>query len=625
MADQFLTKIHRIIEENMGNELFSVEDLAKEVGLSRSMVHRKLVKLTGQSAGDLITEIRLNKARELLEKNAGTASEIAYRVGFNSPSYFNKVFKKHFKVSPGDVKKNSRVKTENADTKIFAKNDGLSGKRFRIFKRSLFIIFLIVILSGAATLYFLGNNNNRELSIAVLPLQNLTGESANDYFVDGMHDALIGELSQFSSLRVISRTSTLRYRDPDMLMQDIAQELGVNTIVEGSVSKIGDSVRVLIQLINVYPDEGHIMAEEYNDNIRNVLHIHSNVVKDIAREIDVKFTDEEAQLFAKTRAVNPESYKAFLRGMYHMNKGTAKGFIEGLAYLEDAIERDPADPFAYAGLALGYATVGHGQIDSEETFNRAMAAAQKAIKLDPTIDEAYTALSLLCLYYLWDWPRTKESFEEAIRKNPNNEIAHAHFAWYHILFEEMDKSIYHAKMAVEIDPFSAAFTSWLALLYWYDDQLDNAEIWARKALNLNDKNPYGNLTLGLVNLKRKNYPDAIQYFEKLPEDNGYVSSLRGYGYVKSGQKNKALKIWNALEEISKKQYVNPCYLGWMASYLGYHDLAFKYLNEAVDHKVYPISYIKFFPCTEDLEYDPRYSDLLARMKLEVRKTILTSK
>ena len=248
--DQFLTIIDQIIDDNIDNENFSVEDLAGKAGLSRSMLHRKLKKLTGKSASDRITETRLKHAKNLLENDVATVSEIAYRVGFNDPSYFNRVFKKHFNVSPGDVRRIVAV-----DPEI------LSPARSKGYKLSvrITVILLIIIVTGGGVYYIFKGLRPSEVSIAVLPFHNLTGQSENDYFVDGMHDALIGELGLIGSVRVISRTSTLPYRNNDMLLPDIARELGVNTIVEASVMAIGDSIKFLIQLIDVFPKERHLL------------------------------------------------------------------------------------------------------------------------------------------------------------------------------------------------------------------------------------------------------------------------------------------------------------------------------------------------------------------------------
>jgi pentatricopeptide repeat protein len=624
MDDQFLKIIHQIIEDNLDNEHFSVEDLAKKAGLSRSMLHRKLIKLTGKSASDLITERRLLMAKELLENNVATASEIAYRVGFNSPSYFNKVFKKHFNVSPGDVRKSAIINQNHSSVDKEQEDQITAPPEFFRLNRAFLVIILAIVVAGVGVYAILAKYHPAEKSIAVLPLHNLTGQADNDYFVEGMHDALIGELGQIKSLRVVSRTSTLRYRNSDMLLKDIAGELGVNTIVEGSVIGAGDSLRILIQLIDVFPKERHLLANEYHDGMPNVLTVQSSAVKDIAQKINVKLSKNEENRLTKSRTVNPETYKAYLRGMYYLNQGTEESFEKGINCLQEAVERDPGDAFAYAGLAVGYAFVGHGQLNSEDAFLRAMSCAKKAIKLDPTIDEAYTALSILYLYNTWDWPVAKEAFENALANNPNNDVAHAHFAWYYVLFNDMERAIYHAKKAVMIEPFSPAYASWLALLYYENKEYNNAEYWARKSLALEKDCPYGNLTLGWVCLQKKQYKQAIEYHEKLPKDWDHCTTMLGYAYAKAGQREKALALWNDMEKRSKDQWVNPCYKGMMASYLGFTDKAFELLNDAVDNKYYPVTYINFYPCTEDIRKDPRYDELLHKMNLPSNRDVITS-
>ncbi|UCH14823.1 MAG: helix-turn-helix domain-containing protein, partial [Bacteroidales bacterium] len=368
--DQFLELINQIIEENIDNSNFSVENLAQDVGLSQSMLHRKLIKLTNKPAGDHITEIRLARAKELLEDGADTASSVAYRVGFKDPSYFNKVFKKRYNISPGNVRKSIIDKLIHLPTNRKSKIINFSKLKSYNYKLLLkvLIIILIIIIAGGEIYYFLRVIRKPKKSVAVLPLRNLTGHPENNYFVEGMHDALIGELSKIELLRVISRTSTLHYLNSDKSMTDIANELGVNTIVEGSVMAAQDSLRILIQLIDVFPKERHILANEYYDDMHNVLSIQAKAAKDIAQKIRIKLSKHEEQLLTKYRKVDPETYKAYLRGMYYLNQGTAESFETGINYMYKAIERDPADPFAYAGLALGYAIKGHGMIAPERSF-----------------------------------------------------------------------------------------------------------------------------------------------------------------------------------------------------------------------------------------------------------------
>lgn len=620
LGNQLIREIHKTIEENLSDENFSVEDLAQNLGMSRSTLHRKLIKLCGKSANELIKDIRLSRAKKLLENDTATVSEIAYQVGFNTPSYFNKVFKSKYGVSPGEVKKGVKIKeaddTNNSNLKSLVQQ--LSHKRYQ---RLSFLVILLIILS-MGLLYQFDIFHEKENSIAVLPLNNLTGDKDNDYFVEGLHDALIGELGQITSLRVISRTSTLRYKNSNNLLSNIANELGVNCIVEGSVLRADDSIRILIQLIDVFPEERHLLAKEYTDAVNNSLAVQSSVVQEIAKKINIEFSKEEELRFKDVRTVNPETYRAYLRGMYNIKQGTKESFIKGIDYLHSAIASDPGDPFAYAGLAVGYAFVGHGQLNSKEAFQQAMLSANKAIKLDPNIDEAHCALAILNLYQTWDWAKAKKAFENTIRNNPNSAVAHAHFAWYHILFDDMENCIYHAKQATILEPFSAAYASWLGLLYYHNKQYNEAEKWARKALTLKEDVPYGNTTLGWVYLERKEYEKAIHHLEKLPSNGCYWNTLLGYGYVKAGQREKAMVIWEKLNKDLKNQ--NPYHMGIMASYLGYTDKAFELLNLAYQRKTYPITYIKFYPCGEFIREDYRYIDLLKKLNLPYKQKLYST-
>ncbi|UCH14827.1 MAG: helix-turn-helix domain-containing protein [Bacteroidales bacterium] len=622
-GDQFLTIINKIIEDNIENERFSVEDLARDAGLSRWTLRRKLKKLTGKSSIELITEIRLTRARELLENDMATASEIAYKVGFSDPNYFYRVFKKHFNVSPGDVRKKGAVDLEHLMKEQKQEIPGLAkSKSHKLFIKVAIII--IIIIAGGGVYYLFRANKSFERSVAVLPLHNLTGQPENTYFVDGMHDALIGELGQIESLRVISRASTLRYRDSDMLLPDIARELGVNTIIEGSVIGAGDSLKVLIQMIDLFPKERHILVNEYHDDMHNVLKIQTKAVKDIAQKIRIKLSKDEEQLLTESRTVNPETYKAYLRGMYYLNQGTTESFKTGITFLHEAIERDPADPFAYAGLALGYAIMGHGMVAPRETFHNATAAANRALRIDPTLDEAHTALALIYLYQYWDLPKAQKAFENAIKNNPNNEIAHAHYAYYQVLVGNYEKSIYHSQKSVKINPFSASYNSWLAWLYYYYEEYDKAELWARKSLELKDNIPYGNLILGWTYIKNEQYKEAIETHDKLPDNEPHWKLFRCHSYALVGNKEKALSTWNELEEYSKKNWVNPFHKGMMAGILGFTDMAFELLNEACDKKYYPTLYIDIFPGAEFIRDDPRYNTLLQKLNLPYKKTLLTA-
>lgn len=614
MDEQFMTKVHEVIEQNIDNENFTVEELASHVGLSRSMLHRKLTKLTGKNASETISQIRLSRARELLEHNAATVSETAYRVGYKNPSYFNKVFKNYYHVSPGDLKREAK---ENHQSDLTDNSPGLNtiNKQIHWLSHHRLIIASLVVLSCLTVLLTVGLHPfSAPPSLAVLPLENLTGSSDNDYLVCGLHDALIGELGRMSNLRVISRHSTLRYKETDMPLRNIAAELNVNNIIEGSVLSAGDSIHLLLQVIRTDKKESHIVTLDFHDELANILKIQTQVAQAVAQKVHANISRKELKNMNHPKAVNPDLYKSYLRGMYLLHQGNVDAFNEGIDYLEKAIETDPGDAFAYAGLALGYATMAHGVNDPDATFLKAFNAANKAIKLDPTLDESYTALSLLILYNDWNWPLALSSFESALETNPNNAVAHAHFAWYHILFNNKDKAIEHARMATLLDPLSPSYHAWLGLIYCYYNQFDNGEQCARRALDLNTDAAYANVILGWCCLSQKQYLQAITYYQRLPKGM-YWDTFQIYCYNECGLKEKAKQIWLKYKEEAKQQPVNYCFLGMMAANLGYKEEAFHYLNQAVDNKVYPITYINFYPSTQPIRDDVRYSHLLQKMKL----------
>ena len=253
------------------------------------------------------------------------------------------------------------------------------------------------------------------------------------------------------------------------------------------------------------------------------------------------------------------------------------------------------------------------------------AAAEKALIIEPTNDEAHTALALLYLYQYWDWPKAEEAFKKAISLNPNNEIAHAHYAWYHVLMGDMNQSIFHAKRAVELDPLSASFQSWLAWLHYHNEDYDQAAFWARESLEQSPGIPWADMVLGWTFLKNKQFAEAIEAHERLPNKTARWLWFRCHTYVLAGEREKAISIRNELEELSKNQWVNPFYMGMIAGVLGDTDRAFELINEALDNKYFPLTYMDVFPSSDFIKNDPRYKALLQKMNLPLDRTLLTVK
>ena len=496
-GEKFIQDLEQIVYENLQNEQFGVAALARRKGISRSHLYRKLKLLKKKSISQFIREIRLKEAMKMLHKDVATVAEVAYSVGFASTSYFNTCFHDYYGYPPGEALKRSRNEIHTGATEILVsierrtantypiaiKGNGPDYKMQPVSRRSFVqnTFILTGILLVAILLVFLYKNRSKTnpilpppKSIAILPLEHLSKNPDQEYLTAGIHDALIGELGMIKGLRVISRTSTLRYLHSNLLIQDIAKELGVDVIMEGSVVITGDSLRLQLQLIDAFPEERHLWAQEYYRDIPNVLSLHSKVIEDIAKTVQVHLSNEEKMHLATVRKVNTESYKAYLRGIYLLNKSTPEEFQKGLEYLHEAIDNDPADPLAYARLAEGYLALGHGPDPSNSYWKRGRAAAIRAIELDSTLANGYSALGAIKLYYERDWIGAEHNLIKANSINPNLAWNHFHYAWYLVLMGHMKKALAENKIAKELDPLTPIITADLGSLYYWTGRYDKA-------------------------------------------------------------------------------------------------------------------------------------------------------
>jgi len=451
-------------------------------------------------------------------------------------------------------------------------------------------------------------------SLAVLPLENLSGNPEDEYFAAGMHDALIGELAQIGSLRVISRTSAMKYKESGKSVQEIARELKVDGIVEGSAYLEGDRVQIQVRLIQAQPVENPLWAQTYEKDIRDVLVMYSEVARAVTREIQVKLTPEEESRLADARQVNPETYKAYLTGMFHLNKSTPEGFERGLAYLQQAVENDPAEPLAHAGLALGYVTLGHGSAAQPDVFPRARVAALTALKLDETLAEAHSVLADVKLYYEWDWAGAEDAFQRAMELNPNHALTHYHYAWYLALFGRLDEAIEEHKRAQELDPLMPLHTAWLGRLYQYAGRYEEAIDEARKSLELNPDFPVGHFVLGEVYAEKGMYEEAIAAAKKAAAVNPAWRFALGSAYALAGRKDEARKLLAELEAEEPTQW-NEATLSGLYVSLGENDKAIRQLEVAYKLRAPWLPWIRVIPNLKPLRDDPRFQDLLRRMNV----------
>jgi TolB-like protein/Flp pilus assembly protein TadD len=404
----------------------------------------------------------------------------------------------------------------------------------------------------------LGRAGSRQIeSLVVLPLENLSGDPEQEYFADGMTEALIANLAKIGALKVISRTSAMRYKDTDKPLPEIAQELGVDGIVEGSVLRAGDRVRITAQLIDAETDQ-HIWAETYERDLRDVLALQSQVAEAVAQEIRITVTPQEHKRLTSSGIVDPAAHEAYLKGRFYWNKRTVKSLKRGLHYFEEAIEKDPGYASAYAGLADSYNLLGAYGLPVNETLPKAKTAATKALELDKDLAEAHASLGMLRRLD-WDWLGAEEELKRAIQLNPGYASARHWYATLLSSAERHEEAIAEIRKAHELDPLSLIINADMASVFHYARQHDLAIEQSRKTLDLDPNYWIAYRALGDAYLQKGRYEEAISAFQTaMSHSAGHprVIARLGHAYAISGRKDEAYKVLDQLNELSLDTYVS---------------------------------------------------------------------
>jgi len=452
------------------------------------------------------------------------------------------------------------------------------------------------------------------VSLAVLPLENLSGDADQQYFADGMTEALITSLAQLRGLTVISRRSVLRYQGTREPLPDVARALGVGAVLEGSAQLVGDRVQITAQLIDAQSDR-HLWAQTYERELTDVLRLQNDIAQAVAREVHVVVTPGEAERLAAAQAVDTETYRAYLRGMYHLNKATPSELETGMTYFREAVDRDPGSALAYAGLALGYATLGHGPEPRADVWPLARGAAERALSLDPNLGAAHAALADVKLYMLWDWDGAEQAFLRAKELSPSLAMNHYHYAWYLALFDRWEEAAAEHERARELDPLTPLHTLWLGGLYLYEDlgRHQEAIAAARRALEIQPDNPTALLVLGMAQSAAGEHDLAIETHQRMVELNPDLEWELGLTYARAGEAERVRAIIDDLESRPTTSWT-AYGLAMLHAQLGELDEAFDYLAFEPAHAWLP--WIRHDPWLRPLlEKDPRFLKLLARMRL----------
>ena len=454
------------------------------------------------------------------------------------------------------------------------------------------------------------------LSIAVLPLENLSDDPSQDYFADGMTDELITTLAQIRSLRVISRTSIMTYKRVRKLLPEIARELNVDAVVEGTVSRFGDRVRITAQLIEV-PIERHMWAQSFEGDLRNALALQNRLARTIAEQIRVTVSRQEHAALQMAQPVNPAAYEGYLKGRYFLNKRTADGLKTAIEHFSHAVEADQSYAAGYSGLADAYALSGdwkYGVLSPREAFTKAEAPATRALALDEGLGEAHASLAYAFDLYVWNWEAAETEYRRAIELNPGYPSAHQWYSWHLLMMGRNRESIQELRIAESLDPLSLIISADLADAFCVLRLYDEAVKRSKKALELDPNFAVGHYELGQALVQKHLHDEAIVEFQRaidLSGHSGAFDSQLGYACAMSGRREEAIHIIEDLasqveQNISAEADIALIYVG-----LGDHDRATISLNKAFEARFKASILLR--PAFDPLRADGRFQDLLRRI------------
>jgi TolB-like protein/AraC-like DNA-binding protein len=531
LIDQvFLKKLTKILENNYSNEHFGVKELAENIPLNRSQLHRKLHAVKGVSASQFIREYRLQMAHKLLQSDVSTASEISYQVGFNSPTYFNTTFHEYYGYPPGEVKyqksiaNNKEDDIENIETEISRSKKNIV-KQFKgnISKKNGFIIIAIIIFliiglsynfySDSLSKIIVSKSNNKK-SIAVLPFKDMSKEGDSQWFGEGIVEDIITTLSKIEGLQVISRTSSKRYKNTDKTIPKIAKELRVSYVVEGSIRKEGNRVLITAKLISA--NDNQLMAENYNEKLEDIFKIQNDVAKKIVQQLKITISPQEKIAIKNYPTDNLEAYHLFLKGRLINNSRKKEDLELNIKLNKQAIALDSNFAEAYAEVGNSYFLMGsYGFVFRKEAKNKGDYYNDKALKIDPDYFRANAVKAMILWSQESKWQKSVEYYDKALASNPNDAATHLQYGRYflYLPIPDYNKYLYYITIAQRLDPFSSNIGGDFFRALIINDKIEEAEQYQNKMGFLWSKEVDLSRKSLLKAYKNKDWKEAIRFFE----------------------------------------------------------------------------------------------------------------
>ncbi|WP_167618501.1 helix-turn-helix domain-containing protein [Maribellus sediminis] len=608
----FLNRLSSIVEANLSDEHFGVTELADKLRMNRSSVHRKLKSITNKSVSEFIREIRLQKAKGLLEEGSDNVSEVAYNVGFGSPSYFSKCFHDYFGYPPGEAK--NHTKTESDPIELT--EEGKTTKTFKQPSRMILVVIAITVLLGAYLVYQKLSGNPSEKSVIVLPFKNLSSEESTQYFADGITEDILTQLAKISDLQVVSRTSSEQFRETALSSPEIAGKMNVNFILEGSIRRQNDNVRISVQFIDARHDR-HLWSENYDRQLADIFAIQSDIAKNVAKQLQTILSPEEIKQIEKLHPKNAEAYDKYLMGQYLCLKRDSISIRKGIEYFNQALEIDSTYTLAYSGLADGYYALSFtGYIDRKIGYARAYEMAEKALDMDSTLAEAYAVLGIVSKFGYWKWEEARKYFEKAIEVDPNCMVAHLYYCSFLDIVGEPDKAFEQVNRAIELEPYYHMTFRMKGIILCDEKRYEESNEALKRSYELNKESYYNYSRIFLNYLALNDEAAALEKLRELfalrPEYLEYKNDITPL-YESSGI-NSVLKMFlDARLELGNEDdhFLIPI----LATKLGMQNEALTYLEKACAEKTRDIPRMIRKPELEVLYSNPRFVALVDTMNL----------
>ena len=453
-----------------------------------------------------------------------------------------------------------------------------------------------------------GHLDQRVRSLAVLPLANLSSDPEQEYFSDGMTDSLIAQLSGIRALRVISRQSVIRYRKSEKSLPEIGRELNVDAVIEGTVLRTGNRIRITAQLVHAASDE-HLWAEQYERELSDVLVLQSEIARAVAQQVQITLTPQEASRLEQVRRLAPEAYDDYLRGRYLWNRRTEDGLHRSLDYYKQAIVIEPRFALAHAAIAATYGPLGYlGFLPPHAVTPMMKAAALRSLELDPELADGFTALGACAAFHEWCWADAEKFFRQAIALNPSDSTA---YLWYGAFLENMDRqpeNLAARRRALELDPLNLPINANLGRALWYAGQHDEAVHQLRLTLDLEPTFVLARRYLGQIYLMGGQQRDGLAELENTARD-----GTLGHAYAVCGLEADARQIVSELEQASRERYVSQYEMALVFAGLGERDTALDCLERAFDARAVGLVTMKIDRRLAPLQSDPRFRRLLTQM------------